>query len=340
MNTNDDDGDDGGEWDNVDWEDADADDDSKNDDDDDDDDSNNEEDDAGSDDNPFPSRGVMIDFGKNTGKSNNPDVHTNDDECNPQAAVANAVDVPRESSSSSSIKRKRKATTRILRNIPHETQLLIQNVRRTLLLCNVYKCAFWSSIATTVDSGSSEWDDDNDDRRRLLINLAYSLIPQQFHNYHLRSNNDNDDDDDDDDDDDNDDAMMTTIRKSSSTNNNYNSIIPTKCMVQEFATWCIAFLNEAGERRRLALHRNIAQGATAAMPATSPPKERGGERKQQCRGDGIGLKGKKDKATLLTNNDSQKVNRLDNPTKLNSNTTIATTDHNMMTIHNYMIMNY
>lgn len=303
----DDDDDDGGEWDNVAWEDVD--DDSKNDDDD-----RRFDDD---DDNPFPYRGVMIDFGsKNSGKSNNPDdnVHNNDDECKPPAVEsvdANEVGVER--------KRKSK-TTRVLRNIPHDTQLLIQNVRRTLLLCNIYKCAFWSSIATTVDPGS-ECNDVDDGRRRLLTHLAYSLIPQQFHNcHHSSSNNDNDNDDDDD-------AMMTTIRKSSA-NNNHTSIIPTKVMVQEFATWCIHFLNEAGERRRSALRRNIAQGAAADV--TTPTPVRGGERKRRCRKDSVGLKVK------ATTSVDQRVMSLDNQyydgsAKLNSNSTTNTTSTDHLT---------
>jgi hypothetical protein len=103
---------DGGDWDNIDWEDA-----------------VDEEDDA---DNEqceeslpsFPQEGITIHIGRRVGKTNNPD----DDEQREEQKSEEAVqDKPQ--------RKHRKSTVRVLRNVSPETQQLVLDIRRAHMLC-------------------------------------------------------------------------------------------------------------------------------------------------------------------------------------------------------------
>ena len=71
----------------------------------------------------------------------------------------------------------------------NDTRLLVMNVRRALMLCNVVRCARMSHLAIprTIESrdrlGDGDDNDDDDRDRSLLSHLAHSLIPQEFHHH-------------------------------------------------------------------------------------------------------------------------------------------------------------
>jgi len=241
---------DGGDWDNVNWEDAD------------------DEGEDSDDDTPqnFPTQGVMINFGKSNtaGKSNTPD------EKNQEEDKKMSAD---ETDSSKSKKRKRKIV-RVLRNVPYETQQKILNVRRSGMLCEVVQSMQYSYLC---GSGSgSELEDDNG---MLLSTLAYSMIPQEFHNQ----------------------------KDDTTAGDQYQPTIPTKQQLHNFSKWYFNFVNQAGERRRAALERNVAQGAVAA--STSTTRQRGrrqsrGNKKQAAKEGG-------------TNDDTSSQTQNDKPTPIN-----------------------
>ncbi|KAL3777361.1 hypothetical protein ACHAW5_002638 [Stephanodiscus triporus] len=116
--------------------------------------------------------------------------------------------------------------------------------------------------------GDGDVDDDDDRDRSLLSHLAHSLIPQEFHHHR-------------------DEGMTKASSKSSSDGSNRSAaIIPTKRMLRRFSSWCFRFLNEAGDRRRAALRRNVAQGAavttaTCASYGESSIRWRGGGRRRR-----------------------------------------------------------
>lgn len=146
---------DGGDWDNIDWEDA-----------------ADEEDDA---DNEqceeslpaFPQEGITIHIGRRVGKSNNPD--DNDEQREEKKTEDGVQDKPAK-------KKPRKSTVRVLRNVSPDTQQLVLNIRRSHLLC----CMIHSLQCSLVCSGGGG-DVNFQDETAELLNTALSLIPQQFH---------------------------------------------------------------------------------------------------------------------------------------------------------------
>ena len=222
----------GGDWDNVNWEDAD-------------DDVEDSDDDTPQN---FPTQGVMINFGKSNtaGKSNTPDNQEEDKKM--------SAEEKDETNNGKSKKRKRK-TTRVLRNIPYETQQMILNVRRSGILCAVVQSMQYSYLC---GSGGSESEDDNG---MLLSTMAYSMVPQEFHNQ----------------------------KDNMTTGDQYQPTIPTKQQLHNFSTWFFTFVNQAGEHRRAALERNMAQGAVAASTSTTRQKGRRqsrGKKKQAAKKEG------------------------------------------------------
>jgi xeroderma pigmentosum group C-complementing protein len=208
---------DGGDWDNVDWEDAD------------------EEDDVDNEEQPdvesFPREGVTIHIGRRVGKSNCPD------EINEQEVEKkNDDDVVQDKSAA--MKRRRKPTVRVLRNITPQTKLLVLNIRRTHLLCSMIHSMRRSFLCSS--GGDSRSDVHDCDKRHELFNTALSLIPIQFHT-----------------------VQHTT---------NDTFIIPTSTTVKQFCAWFFQFVNQAGNRRRRALGRNAAQGA--ATPTSAKKRRR------------------------------------------------------------------
>lgn len=146
---------DGGDWDNVDWEDADEVDDVD----------NEEQPDVES----FPREGVTIHIGRRVGKSNCPD------EINEQE-VEKKNDDDAVQDKSAVMKRRRKPTVRVLRNITPQTKSLVLNIRRTHLLCSMIhsmRCSFLCS------GGGDGYE---------LLNTALSLIPIQFHSVQHTTN--------------------------------------------------------------------------------------------------------------------------------------------------------
>lgn len=234
---------DGGDWDNVNWEDA-----------------NDEEEDS-DDDTPqnFPTQGVMINFGKSNtaGKSNTPDGDNEDEDKKMSAEEKDETN-----------------STRVLRNVPYETQQMILNVRRSGILCEVVQSMQYSYLCGS--GGSSELEDDNG---MLLSTLAYSMIPQEFHN------------------------------QQDSTGYKYQPTIPTKQQLHDFSSWFFTFVNEAGERRRGALERNVAQGAVAS---TSTTRQRG---RRQSRGNK--KQAAKKKEGTYNDIDSSSQTQNDKPTPIN-----------------------
>jgi hypothetical protein len=189
-------------------------------------------------------------------------------------------------------KRKRNPNRAVLRDAPLETRVLVTNVRRAGMLCDVAMCAMRSNLAGAPvayrrgygnDDDHRDDDDDDDCRSSLLSHLAHSLIPLGFHPPRR----------DDDDDGGDDDAITTTtaqlpfpaekspppyrsgksIRRPTTTAATAIVAVPTKRTLRLFSSWCFGFLNGAGDRRRAALRRNEAQGASAAT-ATSTRGER------------------------------------------------------------------
>ena len=216
------------DWDNdIDWEDADQTDEG----------GEHEDDDASQ--HHFPTRGVMINIGKSVGKSNHPeDDHPIpiDDEKVGQGKDEDACNPP------SSKKRKRKSTIRVLRNVPPETQRLILNIRRTQLLCNVARSVQCSFVACGGGGSIIHGNDDsesNDYDRLLVAHVAYSLIPQEF--------------------------IATPISRTTPTHRESKYTIPTIHELRRFSQWSFQFLNQCGERRRAALQRNVAHGASATI---------------------------------------------------------------------------
>ena len=217
--------DDGGDWDNVDWEDAE------------DDEGEDEYDDGDGDGGThdssalqnFPTQGVMINFGKTIGKTNTPDEGLDEREKSSTAASADDVDGNKQSPTK---KRKRKIT-RVLRNVPFETQHMVLSVRRSGMLCSVVQAIQCSFVCGGISSNIDE------DDGVLLSHLAYSMIPEDFHQ-----------------------ELDATIS------------IPAKQQLHDFSMWYFQFVNKAGERRRAALQRNVAQGASAAI-STRSSRQRG-----------------------------------------------------------------
>ena len=220
------------EWDNdVDWEDADQEEEE------DDEGDEHEDDDASQ--HHFPTRGVMINIGKSVGKSNHQeDDHPIpiDDEKVGQGKDEDACNPP------SSKKRKRKSTIRVLRNVPPETQRLILNIRRTQLLCNVARSVQCSFVACGGGGSIIHGNDDsesNDYDRLLVAHVAYSLIPQEF--------------------------IATPISTTTPSHRESKYTIPTVHELRRFSQWSFQFLNQCGKRRRAALQRNLAHGASATI---------------------------------------------------------------------------
>ncbi|KAL7538029.1 hypothetical protein ACHAXR_008231 [Thalassiosira sp. AJA248-18] len=211
----------GGDWGNIDWEDADDQDDEDEDEDDrtrrtqSDENNNLKGDDFVS---SVPTQGIMINFGKTTAE----------------------VDNAKEEESKPAKKRKRRAT-RVLRNVPYETEQMVLNVRRSQMLCYVVHC-MQCSFACGVD---------DTDERSLLSHVALSLIPQKFH------------------------QRDKDTKKASMKSKQSFSSLPTNKQLKEFSHWFFEFVNRAGERRRAALRRNVAQGASATR---SPSPRRRGRR--------------------------------------------------------------
>jgi hypothetical protein len=223
---------------NVDWEDADQDDGDNYDEDDDNDDASQHH---------FPTRGVMINLGKNVGKSNHPDEE--DNEGPPDEKIGRGNDEDGCDPSSSSRKRKR-STIRVLRNVPNETQRMILNIRRTQLLCFIARSLQCSYVTTCGASCISGDEFELYDDRLLLANVAYSLIPEEFH----------------------DNSIASPATKSKGPRAS-NFTIPSKHELRRFSLWCFQFLNQCGERRRAALQRNVAHGAAATI-LTSTSRQR------------------------------------------------------------------
>ena len=140
-------------------------------------------------------------------------------------------------------KKKRKATVRVLRNVSPETQQLVLNIRRSHLLC----CMIHSMQCSLLCSGGGDisvWDESTE-----IFHTALSLIPQEFHT--------------------NTNACTSTF------------IIPTASTVKLFTDWFFDFVNHAGKRRRRAIGRNAAQGATA--PSTRKRVDNSGTDQSQQR---------------------------------------------------------
>ena len=212
KNTLEDDADDSDEndWDNVDWEDA-----------------ADEQDEPDSEEHEeilpsFPQEGITIQIGRKAGvvgRSNNPDDYveqTEEEKKSEEEAVHDdAVE-----------KKPRKATVRVLRNVPIETQQLVMNVRRSHLLCCMIHSLQCSSLCSDISHDASGI------QGEILFNVALSLIPEQFHT---------------------DPANSTTAS---------SFTIPTVTTVKQFSEWFFEFVDNAAQRRRRAIGRNVAQGAT------------------------------------------------------------------------------
>jgi len=223
---------DGGDWGNVDWEDADQGDE--------DDDVDDGEPGGDAPTNfPFPTQPVMINFGRATGRSNDPDEGIDE-------RKEGAKENDGEGQGASSKKRKRKTTTRVLRNVPHETQQMVLDVRRSEMLCHAVHC-----MRCSCTCGGANLDGSDDDGL-LLSHVACSLIPQEFH------------------------PKESTTDDSMGPPDKSRSAIPTKDQLRAFTQWFFQFVNRAGERRRDAFERNVAQGAASARPRT--PRRRGPRR--------------------------------------------------------------
>jgi hypothetical protein len=92
---------------------------------------------------------------------------------------------------------------------------------------------------------------DDDESRSLLLHLGHSLIPEQFHT-----------------------AGSNTARQSDPTDTEPSKLknkykIPTNRELRRFAEWFFQFVN-AGDRRREAIQRNVALGASAAVDSPTP----------------------------------------------------------------------
>ncbi|KAL7551264.1 hypothetical protein ACHAWF_014450 [Thalassiosira exigua] len=207
---------DGGDW-GVDWEDAD---------------SGEDEDDENVGDENGNACAVMVHLGKSTGKSNDPD------ECAEEKKAESKDDDEGRPS-----KKRKRATVRVLRNVPLETQQMVLDVRRSELLCRAAQCTE-RSLACGAGGPVDEAGD-----RALLLPVAHSLIPPEFH---------------------------APDASSTEKPNDSLSCVPTKPQLRRFAQWFFQLVNRAGERRRSALRRNVAQGAAAARPRQSPRRSPGG----------------------------------------------------------------
>lgn len=122
-------------------------------------------------------------------------------------------------------KKPRKATVRVLRDVSPQTQQLVLNIRRSHLVC----CMIHSMQCSLLCSGGG--DASAQDASKELMHTALSLIPQEFH--------------------------------TDSSTNACAFTVPTASTAVKFADWFFHFVNHAGERRRSAMGRNAAQGATA-----------------------------------------------------------------------------
>ncbi|KAL7454047.1 hypothetical protein ACHAWC_005678, partial [Mediolabrus comicus] len=158
------------------------------------------------------------------------------DEINEQEEEKKNDDVVQDKSAG--MKRRRKPTVRVLRNISPQTKLLVLNIRRTHLLCSMIHSMRRSFLCS--GGGDSRSDVHDCDKRHELFNTALSLIPIQFHS-----------------------VQHTT---------NDTFIVPTSTTVKQFCAWFFQFVNQAGNRRRRALGRNAAQGA--ATPTSARKRRR------------------------------------------------------------------
>lgn len=125
---------------------------------------------------------------------------------------------------------KKRKRVHVLKDVPHHTQQLILDVRRSHMLCCVARSMKCSSICSTCDVPTQNCDDD--ESRAMLLSLAYSLIPEQFHAC---------------------DGQGTNSKDS----------IPTNHQLREFTLWFFEFAN-AAERRRETVQQNVARGAVVS----------------------------------------------------------------------------
>lgn len=275
--------DDGGDWDNIDWEDADSDQD-------DDDDGNIGNADS------FPTQGIMINFGKRVGKSNDPDEG--------KEAKQNDVEGEQKDDGDNAKKsKKRKRVTRVLRSVPYETQQMVLNVRRSHML----SCLVHSMMQSSFACGPSNISDDSNEERELLLCMALSLIPQQFHS---QQNNDN----------------GTPQRKSASKKSKEQiplpvNTIPTKNELQQFSQWFFQLVNEAGNRRRIALQRNFVQGAAITPTAT---RTRRSSSSRRNRGQ---------QSSTKNQSANKKKGKTNNSTKEEESLIMSTSIHNFQSNH-------
>ena len=147
-------------------------------------------------------------------------------------------------------KNRKRSTVRVLKNIPYHTEQLILNERRSHLLCclsHSLRCSSLCSVGQSQNHQSSQTIDNDKEEASLLLNTACSLVPAEFH---INGN------------------QTPKEADSSST----NCIIPTNEQLHNFSEWFFQFANP-GERCRIAMQRNVAQGAAGA--ARSPARKRG-----------------------------------------------------------------
>eukprot|EP00804_Cyclotella_cryptica_P013586 CCRYP_012947-RA/>CCRYP_012947-RA protein AED:0.02 eAED:0.02 QI:271/1/1/1/1/1/3/1134/1019 len=181
----------------------------------------------------FPSRGVTVTF---SSVSNTPA-----EEHDHAADRSHALQGAEEPS-----KKRKRSTVRVLRDVPHHTQQLILGVRRSHLLCcaaRSMRCSSTCSLGVekTKDGGCAFTPTDNE-VKYLLMHVSHSLVPMQFHSTCS-------------------DTPNQSYANLSAPKQKYN--IPSNQLVRDFSQWFFQFVN-AAERRRNAIRRNVAQGASAA----------------------------------------------------------------------------
>ncbi|KAL7489116.1 hypothetical protein ACHAW6_015558 [Cyclotella cf. meneghiniana] len=148
-------------------------------------------------------------------------------------------------------KKRKRSIVRVLRDVPHHTQQLILGVRRAHLLCcaaRSMKCSSLCSVGVenTKDNGNASTPSDCESRC-LLMHVAHSLVPIQFHSTPS-------------------DSYKRPDANVAAPKRKYN--IPSNQQLRDFSKWFFHFVN-AAERRRNAIRRNIAQGASAAAASAA-----------------------------------------------------------------------
>ncbi len=176
-------------------------------------------------------------------------------------------------------KRKRAPTPKVLRSIPVETQLLIRGIRRVQLLCYLAvgsRCSYicGRNVMNSIDS-QERGSDESEHVRDLLSHIAFSLVPLKFHDGEVGIEKSNETKEITDAKTSGQIARNSNLWKnqpstphSTTTENPMDSprkkhyIIPTKAILRQFSQWFFQLVNQASNRRREIIARNIAMGAT------------------------------------------------------------------------------